>query len=88
MVSYINLHLVIPDHRFICLAPLNNNLSRDWIWASSWEVWDVVGGVVSFMLVAAAALAVLFEEDLIAMSCSLIYCASVVWLRISSSLDA
>ena len=88
MVSYINVHLVIPDPRFICFAPLNNNLSRDWIRASSWEVWDVVGVVVSFMPVAAAALAVLFEEDLIAMSCSLIYCASVVWLRISSSLDA
>ena len=88
LVSYINLHLVIPDPRFMCLAPLNSNLSRDWIWASSWEVWDVVGVVVFFMPVAAAALAVLFEEDLIVMSCSLIYCASVVWLRISSSLDA
>lgn len=87
MVSYINVHLVIPDPRFICFAPLNNNLSRDWIRASSWEVWDVVGGVVSFMLVAAVALAAL-EGNLIAMSCSLIYCASVVWLRISSSLDA
>jgi len=86
LISYINLHLVIPDPRFICFAPLNNNRSRDWIWASSWEVWDVVGVVASFMLVAAA-LAVL-EGDLIAMICSLIYCASVVWLRISSSLDA
>ena len=54
--------LVIPDPRFICREPLNNNLSRyptTDSWCGNWFV-----------------------------RCSLIYCASGVWLRISSSLVA
>jgi len=56
-------HKVIPVPRFICFAPLNNNLSRDWNNV-------VIVGVISLV------------------SCSLIYCASAVWLRSSSSLVA
>ena len=66
-------HKVIPVPRFICFAPLNNNLSRDWnnvivCWRGGDD--DDDGGVISVA------------------SCSLIYCASGVWLRSSSSFVA
>jgi hypothetical protein len=64
---------VIPDPRFICLGPLNNNLSVfsiiDRGCCGRWEVCGVV-------------IVIAFAR------CSLIYCASGVWLRSSSSLVA
>lgn len=63
----------------MCFAPLNNNLSRDW--NNVCCDGDGDGGVggdgdgdASFIIIIA--------------SCSLMYCASGVWLRSSSSFDA
>ena len=70
---------VIPDPRFICLAPLNNNLSRRVPLSHDGMEWSGVAEG---------------EEDdddccgNSPSSCLLIYCASAVRLRSSSSLEA
>lgn len=66
---------LIPLPLFMCLAPLNNNLSIYWMMDS----WGVCGGVA----VAVAAGGGIWQVSII-----LIYCASSVWLRMSSSLVA
>ena len=69
---------VIPDPRFICLAPLNNNLSRRVPLSHDGMEWSGVAAEEE-------------EDDCCGnspSSCLLIYCASAVRLRSSSSLEA
>ncbi len=73
MVGFIGIR-VIPDPRFICLAPLNNNCSR-------YSIIVIGAGAVTVTVAVTVAVTAVA-------SCSLIYCALGVWLRSSSSLVA